>query len=121
MSSIHMAQLKRASHVNGELFRIASAATDSNEIDWRPAFGDAEAISIYAPAVLAETVQIQLDPGDGTFRTLVDSSNAAIAGPTAGNVQVYNGAITACSKMRLHATGAAAADRDFLVWKAFRA
>lgn len=120
MSSVRTARLSRLNAVAGELFRIDNGGTNSNEIDWQGTFGDAEAISFAAPATLPETVVIQLDPGDGTFRTLCDSTNTAIAMPTAGKIQVYNGVITACAKIRLQAGGAVAANRDYIVSKAFR-
>lgn len=119
--AVHQCKLARIGATAGELFHIANGDQNSNAAPWREFFGDAEAISISSPAVLAETVQIQVDPGNGTFQTLVDSTGTAITVPAAAKSQLYNGIITACANWRLHATGAVTADRDFLVSKAYRA
>jgi hypothetical protein len=125
-TNLFFTKIKRKSSVNGETFRIANGAQDSNIFNFRRYMFSAEAVIIYSPSTLPETITIKGSPDyeadekdnqtiAGTFFTLNDLTNAATKVPAAGTCIIYNGLFTGFGGVLLHAGGAVAADRDFFV------
>lgn len=103
--------------------KIANGQTDSPAFTAHLHYGDAVAIVIYGPAVLAETITLQVtDDPDATFGTTVwlplkDVAGTAIALPGAGEARVYPSQLQASMAFRAHSGGAVAADRIWIVSK----
>lgn len=99
---------------------IESGSDTSDELDWETYAWDAEAIVVDAPDSYAEAFTWEVTLDGTNWKTLNDISNAAIPLPDQGCAIVYNGVFTAIKKLRIKADTNVAADRDFIVRKAWR-
>lgn len=98
---------------------IAAGQTDSAALLATRDFREADSISIFAPAVLPETVTLQGAPNEspaaGDWMT-VSRGGADVSVP-AGKVVTIE--LPSFKALRLHAGGAVAAQRDFPMNKGF--
>jgi hypothetical protein len=98
---------------------ILAAATTSRVVEVAKECADANYLTIYAPAVLAETVTIQVSKDGVTFAAL-HTGVADVITPLAGKARVYT-ELSAVMYFRLVAGVAVAADRTFQVSKNYLA
>jgi hypothetical protein len=98
---------------------VASGGTTSRTVEARGEYADATAITIQAPATLAETCTIEVSSDGTTFVTLSDGT-ADIGPPAAGKGRQYI-EMNGFAYWRIKAGSAAAADRTFKVWKQWSA
>lgn len=94
---------------------ILSGATTSRAVEGVYEYDDAAAITMQAPATLAETCTLEVSQDSTTFVTLNDGT-ADIAPPLAGKGRQYIELI-GWKYWRIKAGSAAAADRTFKVTK----
>jgi hypothetical protein len=93
---------------------VIPSGESSSEAISREFYDDAVAVAIQAPAVLAETVNIEVSL-DGTTYAILHDGTANIVTPTAGKARVYT-ELPLFKKFRLTcAAGTAAAARTFLI------
>lgn len=98
---------------------ILNAGTDV-DINWADDYSDTEALTLQAPAVLAEVITFQGSCDGVAFATIADLTGVAVKGPTAGQMIIYNGVFSGLKTLRIHAAGAVAANRVFQIGKAWR-
>lgn len=101
---------------------ILLGAQKSSSMNFQRDFFDAEVISIQAPAAVdAAEYTLEASDDDITYGPLQDINRAAIKAPnTASATIVYNGIAIACNYLRIASASNVAADRVFLIKKAWR-
>lgn len=104
-----------SSRVQRVLLTIPSGQTTSNSILAWQTYGSAAGIMIHSPSTLPETVNIEVTPNGTVWNDLQDGSPLAdITVPAAGKSTYYDRLVLAFG-LRLVATAAVGADRQFWI------
>jgi hypothetical protein len=93
--------------------------TTDIDIDYDGVYSDTEALTVQAPTY-AEVLSWQGSVDGVTFVPIQDLTGTALKFPAQNTIIIYNGVFSGLKTLRIHAAGPAAADRTFMIQKAWR-
>lgn len=109
------------SMVPGPSFIVPISTANSQAVLVNESIGDADVLSIYSPATLPETANLQVspnyDPAAPSSATWVDADSTNAPVGTAGQFKTIQTSYLVARAVRIHLNGNAAAARTFITNK----